>query len=175
MTTHDTPATAAWKYLSLLGPVQAAVGSFPATDPVAGNAGKPWVFSGNMLVSVKGTQASAVVLSDMGGWQVPPMLGQQRFMRLRVDIWTDPQRDSLNNIITTESGTIARCLDVFKVVHSYLQRTDADTQTWGDLVTNSCQLLAEPQPAQVPDGDSPGMGVVMGTAVYGVSIVGWTD
>lgn len=169
---RDTPATGAWKYLSAIPEVQGAVGQFAVTDPRAGQA---WVFSGNMAAEIKGSQASAFVLTDAGGWGTPPMLGTQRFMRLRLEIWTDPVRDGGNNIVVTQSKTIARCLDAFRVAHKYLQRTDPDTQVWGDLVTFSCQLLVEPEPVQMPDGDQGGMGAVLGTAVYGVSVSGWLD
>lgn len=171
----DDVATGAWKYLTQLSDVIAAVGSFPSGDPNVSIAGKPWIFTGNILQQMKGTQQSAVVLSDYGGWSPPPMYGTQRFRRLRVDVWTDPARDSSNNITITESNTVNRCLQVFAILHRHLQRRDSDTQTWGDLVTFACQLLTEPQPVQIPDGDSQGMGVVMGTAVYGVSFSGWTD
>ncbi len=169
---HDTPATGAWKRLYPLPALQAVVGTFPVTDP---RSGYSWIFSGNMAAQIKGSQASAVVLTDAGGWGAPPMLGTQRFMRLRVDVWTDPVRDGNRNIITTQSVTTARCLDVFRVVHGFLQRTDPDVQVWGDLVTVSCQLLTEPEPQQMPDGDSSGMGAMIGTAVYGVEVTGWTD
>lgn len=171
----DDVATGSWKWLTQYSDVIAAVGSFPVGDSNPTIAGKPWVFTGNILVQMKGTQQSAVVLSDYGGWQVPVPYSTPRFRRLRVDVWTDPTRDSSNNINVTESATVNRCLHVFNVLHSHLQRTDPDTVLWGDLVTYSCQLLTEPQPQQIPDGDSQGTGVVMGTAVYGVSLSGWTD
>ena len=171
----DDVGTAAWKYLSPMSQIAAVLGSFPSNDANPANAGMSYLFTGNILVTIKGTQQSAAVLSDFGGWSLPPLLGTQRFRRLRLDVWTDPTRDANGNIIVTESNTVNRCLHVFNVFHSTLQRTDMDTQTWGDMVTFSCQLLTEPTPAQVADGDSQGVGVVMGTAVYGVSFSGFTD
>lgn len=171
----DDVGTAAWKYLSPQASVAAVLGAFSESDSNPTIAGKPYLFSGNMLVTIKGTQASAAVVSDYGGWSLPPVLGGQRFRRLRLDVWTDPTRDAAGNINVTESNTVNRCLHVFNAFHNLLQRPDMDTQTWGDMVTFSCQILTEPTPAQVSDGDSQGVGLVMGTAFYGVSFSGWTD
>lgn len=168
----DDVATGAWKVLSQRPEVTALLGAFPPADPRPANAGRPWLFTGNILAQVSNSSASAVVLSDYGGWSAPPQLGSQRFRRLKVDVWTDPVRDAAGNVAVTESGTVARCLAVFDALHAVLQRTDPDTQVWGDLVTFACQLLTEPQPVQVADGDTQGMGIVMGTAVYGVSVAG---
>jgi hypothetical protein len=172
---EDDVGTGAWKYLLTVSAVTQALGSFPANDQNTSVAGKPWLFAGNMMAQIKGSQASAMVLTDYGGWSPPPQYGSQRFRRLRVDVWTDPVRDNYGNITTTEANTVNRCLHVFRILNLYLQRHDPDTQTWGDLVTFGCQLLTEPQPAQVTDGDSQGVGVVMGTAFYGLGISGYTD
>lgn len=171
-TAEDDVATGAWKYLSTVSDVTGALGVFPVGHS---SAGMPWLFSGNMLAQIKGSQSSAMVLTDYGGWSPPPQYGSQRFRRLRVDVWTDPVRDASGNITQTESNTVNRCLHVFRILNLYLQRHDPDTQTWGDLVTFGCQLLTEPQPAQIPDGDSQGAGVVMGTAFYGLGVAGYTD
>lgn len=171
----DDVATGSFQWLSQFTDVTSAVGAFPAGDPNPGFANQPFLFAGNILKQMKGTSASAVVLNDFGGWQAPPQLGSQRFRRLRVDVWTDPLRDVNGNISVTLESTVNRCLQVFAIVHRHLHRRDSDTVLWGDLVVYGCQLLTEPQPSQIPDGDSQGMGVVMGSAVYGVYVGGWTD
>lgn len=171
----DSIASGAFKLLSQFSDVTSLLGSFSNADPVAGNRGKPWLFSENILVDIKGTSSIAVVVYDFGGWQMPPQLGTQRFRRLKVEFWVDPQRDGAGNIIVTSSATKLRGAAVFNAVHFRLQRTDPDTVLWGDMVTNACTLLQEPDFAQVPDGDSQGMGLLQGTAFYGVSFTGWTD
>jgi hypothetical protein len=170
----DDVAIAAWTYIRTFSDVQGIVGTFPEDDP-NGFAGLPYLFTDNLLVQMKGSQTSAVVFNDAGGWQAPPQYGSQRFRRLRVDVWTDPLRDASDNIVVTKSNTVNRCLQVFNILHRHLQRRDSDIQVWGDMVTYGCQLLTEPNPDQVPDGDSQGMGLIMGTAFYGVCISGWTD
>lgn len=167
----DDVGSGAAKYLATFTDVTSLLGSFSLTDPVTSNQGKPWLFNGNMLVDIKGTSKSALVVSDFGGWSPPPLLGSQRFRRLRVDVWVDAQRDTQGNIIATDQGTINTGNAVFNAVHRHLHRRDPDTVTWGDMVTFACQLLTEPQFTRIPDGDW----AMMGTATYGVSLSGWTD
>jgi hypothetical protein len=171
----DDVGTGAFQYLGQFSDVTSLLGSFPSDDPVAPNAGKPWLFTdtvgGQVLVRVEGTSACAVVVGDFGGWGVPPQLGTERFRRLRVDIWVDPVRDAANSVTGTSEETTNRGLAVFNAIQFRLQRTDPDVVFWGDLATNGCQLLTEPQFAPEPDGDW----LQVGTAYYGVSFIGWSD
>lgn len=167
----DDIGSGAAKYLSQFSDVTALLGSFPGNDPVTGNQGKPWLFNANILVDIKGSSAAALVLSDFGGWTPPPGMSGARNRRLRVDIYQDAQRDGLGNIVQSDAATVNAANHVFNVVHLHLQRRDSDTVTWGDMVTYACQLLTEPDPARLPDGDW----AMLGTAVYGVSFSGWTD
>jgi hypothetical protein len=167
----DDVGSGAAKYLAQFSDVTSLLGSFPLTDPQAGNQGKPWLFNGNMLVDIKGSTKAALVVADFGGWSSPPQLGSQRFRRLRVDVWVDAQRDSLGNIIATDQGTINAGNTIFNAVQRHLHRRDPDTVVWGDMVTFACQLLTEPTFIRIPDGDW----AMQGTATYGVSISGWTD
>jgi hypothetical protein len=170
----DSVATGAVKYLSTFTDVTSQLAAFSVSDPNAANAGKPWLFADNnqgVLATLEGSQGSALVCADAGGWGVPPQLGSQRFRRLRIDVWTDPLRDVSNNITETSVYTANRCLSVFNRVQFRLQRLDPDTVLWGDLCTIGCQLLTEPQPAPVSDGDN----LLWGTAYFGVLFSGWTD
>jgi hypothetical protein len=167
----DDVGSGAAKYLSQFSDVTSLLGSFSVTDPVTGNQGKPWLFNGNILVDIKGSAAAALVLIDFGGWQAPPMLGSQRFRRLRVDLYVDAQRDVQGNIIQSDQATINTGNAVFNAVHRRLQRRDPDTIVWGDMVTFACQLLTEPAFNRLPDGDW----AMLGIATYGVSLSGWTD
>lgn len=167
----DDIGSGAAKYLSTFSDVTVLLGSFSATDPVTGNQGRPYLFNTDMLVDLKGTSQAAIVVSDFGSWTPPQGLSQARNRRLRVDIYQDAQRDSLGNIVQSNAATVNAVSHIFNTVHRHLQRTDADTILWGDLVTYWCQVLTEPVATRIPDGDW-GM---MGSAVYGVSFSGWTD
>jgi hypothetical protein len=171
----DDVGTGCWVYLGQFSDVTSLLGAFPGDDPVSANAGKPWLFTDTagdqVLVRVEGTSSCAVVLGDFGGWGVPPQLGTQRFRRLRVDIWVDPLRDADQSVTETSEATTNRGLAVFNAIQFRLQRTDPDLVFWGDMATNGCQLLTEPQFAAVPDGDW----CQRGTAYYGVSFTGWSD
>lgn len=171
----DDVGSGAVKFLAGCPDVTGRLGSFSLTDPIAANAGRPWIFSdtttSGVLTRVKGTQSAALVLADFGGWEVAPPLGSARFRRLRADIWIDPARDGNGNVAETSAITTNRGLAVFSALQFRLQRKDGDAVTWGDLVTCGCQLLVDITFAPVPDGDW----MQRGTAFYGVSCTGWTD
>lgn len=170
----DDVAGGGVKFLSGFSDVTSLLGSFPLSDRVPVNAGRPWLFSDTnqgVLATLEGSGAAAIVCGDFGGWDVPPPMGTLRFRRLRVDVWVDPQRDDSNNVTETSSLTTNRGLAVFAAAQFHLHRTDSDAVLWGDLCTVGCQLLTDVQFTQVPDGD----GLQRGTAFYGVACSGWSD
>jgi hypothetical protein len=170
----DDVAGGAVKFLSQFGDVTSLLGSFPLSDQITANAGRPWLFSDSnqgTLATLEGSSAAAIVCGDFGGWDAPPMLGTLRLRRLRVDVWVDPLRDAQSNITETSSLTTNRGLAVFAAAQFRLQRTDNDAVFWGDLCTVGCQLLTDAQFTPVPDGD----GLQRGTAFYGVACSGWSD
>jgi hypothetical protein len=170
----DDVASGAVKFLTKFADVTGLLGSFPLSDQIAANAGRPWLFADNnqgVLATMEGSSAAAVVCGDYGGWDVPPMLGTLRFRRLRVDVWVDPLRDVNRSVTETSSLTTNRGLAVFAALQFHLQRTDNDAIFWGDLCTVGCQLLTDIQFTPVPDGDW----LQRGTAYYGVAASGWSD
>jgi hypothetical protein len=170
----DDVASGAVQFLAAFSDVTALLGAFPSDDPATADAGRPWLFSDNsqgVFATLEGSSAAAIVLSDFGGWDVPPMLGTLRFRRLRVDVWVDPARDAGSNVTESSSITANRGLAVFAAAQFRLQRTDNDAILWGDLCTVGCQLLTDVQFTPVPDGDW----LLRGTAFYGVACSGWSD
>jgi hypothetical protein len=163
----DDVGSGACLYLAQFSDVTSLLGSFPVTDPVAANAGKPYLFNSDLLVTLEGTGAAALVCSDLGGWQPPPQLGTWRFGRLSVQVYIDPARDAGRNITETSALTKNRGGAVFSAVQFRLQRTDPDAVVWGDLVTTGCQLISDGPWLAVPDGDH----LLVKQAFYGVS---WT-
>lgn len=175
----DDVGSGAVKYLSGFSDVTSLLGAYSLTDPNPSNAGKPWLFSDTtgqgaapgVFTTVEGSSAAALVCGDFGGWAVPQPLGTLRFRRLRVDLWVDPLRDVASNVTESSTITTNRALALFAAVQRHLQRRDPDAVFWGDLCTNDCHLLIEPQFLPVPDGDM----LQRGTAYYGVSFTGWSD
>jgi len=168
----DDVASGAVRYLAAFPDVTGLLGAFPAGDPIAANAGQPWLFAdtnAGVLKVMEGSSAAAVVCGDFGGWSVAEPLGTLRFRRLRLDVWVDPVRDSGSNVTESSSLTTNRGLAVFAAVQFRLQRTDPDAVLWGNLVTTDCHLLTDIQFLPVPDGDM----LQRGTAYYGVSCAGW--
>lgn len=177
----DSVATGAYKYLmggNNGGPftdVTSQLGSFSASDPIPGNAGMPWLFTGDLLANIGNSGEAAVVLSDHGGWQVPQRLGTERFRRLRVDIYVDPLRDGEGNVTETSGLTELRGMGVFRAIQALLHRRDNDSIVWGDMVTTGCMLLTEPEFIQLAAASGNQMTSQVGTAWYGVSFSGFID
>lgn len=171
-------AAAAQQFLAGFSDVIASVGAFPVNDPIAGNAGKPFLFAENMLIDVRSyPSTTAAVLTDTGGWQTPMALNTFRFRRLRLDIYVDPLRDSEGNVTETATYTEDRGLATFVAFNRHLHRRDPDAQTWGDdhLVTLQSQLITEPDFTQLPSASGSGFTTQLGSAYYGVTFSGWLD
>ena len=167
----DDISSGSVKFLTGFTDITSLLGSFSPSDPIGTNAGRPWIFAADPLVTVEGSSAAALVCSDLGGWQAPPQLGTWRFGRLGVSVYIDPARDSGRNITETSAVTVNRGNAVFAAVQFRMQRTDPDAVLWGDMVTASCQLLSDGPWQAVADGDH----MLIKQAMYGVSWTGWTD
>lgn len=171
MSVVDDVGSGSYKFLLGFSDLTTMLGSFSGSDPIVGNQGQPYLFNADLLVTMKGTQQIAIVTNDWGSFSGPPILGSQRFRRLRVDIWVDPLRNAAGNISNSDASTKNRGNQVFNVLNRHLHFRDADTRQWGDLVVAGCQLSVEPDFNRVPDGDW----MMMGTAVYQVLLAGYTD
>lgn len=169
----DDVASAAYKYLSGVTAVTSLLGSFPGSDAVAVNRGKPYLFKDEMIVLLQGTQAACIVLSAMGSWNTADDLVTPRYPRLSVDIYVDPLR-AAGNVLETAGATKGRGETLFTTLNHYLHRTDPQPQIWGDMVTTSCKLMAAPQFALIV-GQNEGDRQVHGQAFYAVSFFGYTD
>jgi hypothetical protein len=168
----DDVSSGAVAYISTLTDVLALIGAFPADDSNPANRNVPWVFKEDILCTVEGSSKAAIVCRQAGGWGAARPLNTERFMRLMVDLWVDPDRDSGFNVQASSGAVIKKADQIFSVLNSHLHRRNPQAVAWGDLVTTSCDLLAEPGPWEmVPDGDY----CIKGTATYGVLSYGWTD
>ncbi len=175
----DNVASAAVKYILTLSDVVALLGSYPVTDPIAANAGKPWVFSEDTFTTVEGTGLVALVCSDDGTYSVAPPLTTPQFHRLAIAIWADPARDTRGNIAESAGATIARGKAVFTTLNFHLHRTTGDSQMWGDMRVSVSQLLTGPKFFSVPDvgqledlGSGTSSKPQRGVAYYGITAFG---
>jgi hypothetical protein len=169
----DDVASGAVQFLAGISAVTGLLGAFPGTDPVVANQGRPYIFLENPLVVLQGSSLASLVCSDAGSWSNAIPYGTQRFTRLSVEFYVDPQRDANLNVTETPGATKLRGEALFATVNSFLHRRDADVQVWGDMVTASCVLLAEGEFAQVPQPD--GDWLAYKQAYYGVGMTGWVD
>lgn len=172
----DTAATGARQWLVQFPDITSALGSFSASDPNAGNASKPFLFTNDLFIDIRSYPGTtAVVLSDYGGWTVPQPVNTWRFRRLRADFYVDPLRDAEGNATESSSLTEQRGMDVFRIFQARLHRRDLDTVLFGDMVTLQSQLLTEPQFTQMPQASGSGLSTQVGTAYWGVAFSGFTD
>lgn len=168
----DDIASGCVKYLSGFTSITSLLGSFSISDPVTPNAGKPWIFKNDLLVQIKGTSASAIVLSPAGSMAAPAPMSTARPERLLVEIYTDFTRDTNLNITETSGSTIQRMEQLFNYVHAALHRTSAQSVIWGDLITTDCGLVAAGKPSILSDGEG---AVQLKQSYYSVTTFGWTD
>lgn len=177
----DTSASGCVQYLKTLTDVTALVGAFDANDPVAANAGQPWIFhvanspgsagmqDSDVLRVMEGTSQAAITCSYEGGWSGGTPGWSAQFERLAVTFWVDVARDSSRNLTETSGGTLRRAMALYYTVDSHLHRREVgDNVAWGDVVTVGACRLTHPDFYAVPDGD----GLMRGVAYYGVTISG---
>jgi hypothetical protein len=168
----DDVATGAVQYLSQYSDVTDLLGALSDTDPIIPNRGRPWIFSGvqgDILVTIEGSSQAGLNCHYGGGWAVPDPLTTPRFMRLGIDIWVDPSRDSGNNIQESSGTTQQRGNSIFDAIQNRLQIKDPDQGMWGNLRVVGCQLLSEPANwTAVNYGDH----ALMATAWWGVLVFG---
>lgn len=171
----DNAASGATQYLKSLTDITALVGAFSSADPIAANAGQPYIFhvglAGELLVVIKGTGASAIACSSAGGFQAGEPGTTAQYERLSVEFWVDVARDSYGNITETSGLTLSRAQQLYYTADSHLHRIPpGDVAVWGDLVTVGCWRLTAPQFYAIPDGG----GLLRGQAYYAVTISGHT-
>jgi hypothetical protein len=160
------------QYLRQFSDITSLLGYFPPDDPISPNAGLPWIFKDDILVTMEGTGRAALACAQQGGWGVPQPMTTSRWQRLSVTVHIDAQRDADQNIIESSGMTKERGYAIFNAVQKHLQRTDPDAVMWGDIRTVGCQLLSEAGPwSDVADGDH----YLMAQAFYGVLVFGSTD
>jgi hypothetical protein len=164
----DTISSGAVKYLSGFSDITSLLGSFTDAGP---NFGLPFLFQEDLLVSLEGSSSMAIVCSDEGGWgAMAGPLTTPQYMRLSVELYADPLRDSSFNILESKGSVHQRTATLWATINTHLHRTNPDSVLWGDLRTTSCELLTRPTPQPVPDGDL----MQVWQSYYGVTVLGAT-
>lgn len=141
----------------------------PAITALTGqvNPSTPWIFQDVIpqLVTVEGSQQSAIVISQRGGWAAPNEHNNMAFPRMAVDIFVDPLRDSANNV-TDRAEARRRAYYIHKIVNKYLHIPSGFDMMWGDVRVISSVASNTFDVNPVPDGD----GVLRGTTYYSVVV-----
>lgn len=139
--------------------------NFPDVRAVLGGTdSSPWLFQHQLWVVAEGTQSTAAVIIDAGGWGGPNPHNTMRFPRLSLEISADPIRDAGNNII--DPGEVNRRIKhAYRVIDAHLHRPQGGEQWWGQIRTIGCTRLIEPSVYPVPAGG----GLLRLTATYAVT------
>lgn len=159
MTTDLVRAT--WQHLQADDPLMALLGS--STDwPY-------WLFRWKAYISLEGTSESMIVVSQNGSWATANPHNTMRFPKLQVEIFTDPERNTLKN--PTGRTTEVRALEVYEALDPLLHMPYGGEVTWGaDTVAvrilGSKRTFGEPEILPVPEGD----GMIRVRQMYEVSL-----
>lgn len=118
---------------------------------------RPWA-------TLEGTSTTCAVITNDGGWAAPNPHNTLRFPRLTLNIWADPLRDSVNNVVDP-GEVMRRAFATYRVFDKLLHRTGGPEVVWGQLRVLSSVRLVEPTIYVVPDGD----GLVRCQVIYAIT------
>src|SRR5882724_5784247 len=155
----DDPVQGCFKFLKTFSDIVAAVGSTTNPDTSV----TPWIFAEKSYKVMTGTQACSIVVSGSGGWAGPSDQSTAEFPRLRLDIHSDPTRDSLNNV-TSPVIARTRAYDIYRIVDRHLHKPYIGLDQWGTCLVFGSKRLGAPLWAQPPTDDK--VGIL--TVYYGI-------
>lgn len=145
--TDDDIVSGAVTYLRAQPELIDAVSTFViGGQPTAG------IFQYRPWAKFEGTGKTGAVISNEGGWATANMHNTLRFPRLTVNIWADPLRDNVHNVVDP-GEVMRRAHATYRVFDKYLHRTGGPEVMWGQLRILACVRLVEPTIYIVPDGD----------------------
>lgn len=121
-----------------------------------------WVWREKPWEKVEGSQKSAIVISERGGWAAPNRHNTARFPRLQFEVFADPTRTAGGNPSTTEAG--AKAKEIFYLLDRMFHLPQGGEVAWQGTRVVGSSRLEEPDVVPVPDGD----GLVRLLVSYGV-------
>lgn len=121
---RETLTVAAYRHLLTFGSITSLLG----TDDAWG----PWVFSWNPHADLEGSGKQAVVLSHEGSWTSSNRHNTMAFPRLRVQCWSDPDRDAQRQI--ADQNARDKAWDVWLAVRAVLHRVGGFMEQWSPSV-----------------------------------------
>lgn len=117
-----------------------------------------------LWMQMEGTQSTAAVIGNDGGWAGPNLHNTLRFPRITVDVYADPRRDAGGNL--RDPGEVRRRINhAYQVIDRYLHRPEGGAEMWGSIRTLACARTIEPVITSVPDGG----GLLRLFVAYGVT------
>lgn len=156
---HDLLA-GCWIYLSGKSDLIDFLGEIP--PDFTGEDPAPFLFvsddKNDTPLKVQNSSSCAVVLSYGATWNSPNVHNSAYFPRLVVELYVDPIRTTTSNSPIpgqgTDPGEVRRRMrKLYKLVDKYLHRKSTEIVYWGDVRTQICTRLNDPEPYSWPKGD----------------------
>jgi hypothetical protein len=146
-----------------------------------------WIFDTKPYAKIENSESSLIVINEAGNWQPRNQHNTERFPRLRVDIWSDPTRNTDKSVKVHDADDKIQAIHAvltkhLHLVHQSVTRDDpawmgtpGSTHIWGtddqiedktgSFIVGSTELSG-PELVNVTDSQ----GTRMGTLYYGVSV-----
>lgn len=137
------------------------LGDLLGADP----GGSPLIVQDNAPTRAEFAQHVCLVLSHAG-----PAAGNDHNtyeqVRLQVEFWSDPRRDTGGTVDEAPAGARQRMVRAYWAADRALHRPQGGVQWWGSVLTTDSTRLSGLNPYQVPGSD----GLWRGTAFYAVGL-----
>lgn len=131
---------------------------------VIGGQSTAGIFQYQPWAKLEGTCSTCAVITNDGGWVAANPHNTLRFPRITLNIWADPLRDNVNNVVDP-GEVMRRAFATYRVFDKYLHRTAGAEVMWGQLRVLASVRLVEPTIYVVPDGD----GLVRCQVLYAIT------
>lgn len=154
----DDIVQGAVKWLEQFPDVLDVLGSF-TEDPTV-----PYLFQHKLYQVMEGSQSTAAVVLNGGGWAGPNTHNSMRFPRIILELTVDPLRAADQNVI--DPGEAYRRINrAYEVIDRRLHRPQGGQQQWGDIRTIGCSRQGEPTIFPISQAD----GALRLQVFYGVT------
>lgn len=105
-----------------------------------------WIFQGidettEPWVNMEGTGKACVMVWQQGGWTAPNLHNNMHFPKLNVEVFADPLRDAMGNVISRDIRSIFK--PIWDELDRLLHRPQGGSLLWGDLWINNTIALEE--------------------------------
>lgn len=123
----------------------------------------PFIWQETPLENMEQQAETAIVVLPPTSWGAADDAHTQHSLRIGLEFWTGPIRDTLGNVIEP-AETRRRMNAVYKKVDRYMHRVDPHEVYWGSIRTHHCERIGDINHYYVSDAKE----LVIGQVFYGV-------